>query len=344
MNSKPVLSIQWHITTNCDQRCKHCYLFNSPDAPIEILGSKKIDLDILKNIADNFVSSCMRMDVMPRVAMTGGDPILSPYFWDLLQYLKALGVRVTIMGNPFHITNDVAARLYKLGVRDYQMSLDGLEETHDEFRKKGSFQNTLRAADVLKSNGIHVGIMTTVSKKNADDIPLLTRLIVDKGLASCAFARFCPNSEDDFDSMFQPLEYRAFLEKMWQVYDELHDKGTTFPLKDHLWNLLLVEKGFFSPEDTGGIVVAGCGMGISHLTVLADGAVYACRRFKSQIGKVPDQDFDELFMSPAMDQYRVSVNYDKCCECELYAYCRGCSAVSHCVTGSWMSPDPQCWK
>mgnify|MGYP001566397516 CR=1 FL=1 len=35
---KPSFSIQWHITTSCDQRCKYCYLFNSPDAKKEILG------------------------------------------------------------------------------------------------------------------------------------------------------------------------------------------------------------------------------------------------------------------------------------------------------------------
>lgn len=344
MEHKPTFTIQWHITTNCDQRCEHCYLFNSPDAHIEIAGSKKMDFNTIKAIADNFMASCQRLDVIPRISMTGGDPILSPYFWGLLEYLQLLNIRVSIMGNPFHITDAIASKLYALGVRDYQMSLDGLKTIHDQFRKSGSFDATLEAAGILQSHGIHVGIMTTVSKKNAQDIPALTRIIVEHGLASSAFARYCPNSQDDLSLMFEPLEYRAFLEGMWNVYDELADRGTTFPLKDHLWNLFLLEKDLFVPEDTGGIVVAGCGMSVSHLTVLADGNVYACRRFKSHIGKVPEQNFDELFMSPMMEQYRIPENYQKCFQCELYAYCRGCSAVSYCTTGSWMSPDPQCWK
>jgi radical SAM protein with 4Fe4S-binding SPASM domain len=215
---------------------------------------------------------------------------------------------------------------------------------HDSFRKKGSFRATFKAAEILRRNGIQVSIMTTVSKTNANDIPNLTGLIVNAGIASCTFARYCPNSSDDFDVMFKPLEYKAFLEEMWKVYDELHGKGTRFPLKDHLWNLFLMEKKLFNPEPTDGIVVAGCGMAVSHLTVLADGTVYACRRFKSPVGKVPEQKFDELFLGSVMNQYRIPENYSKCCNCELYTYCRGCSAVSYCMTGSWKSPDPQCWK
>lgn len=344
METKPSFSLQWHITTNCDQRCKHCYLFNSPDAKIEIQGSKKIGLDTLKKIADNFFSSCQRMDVFPRLFLTGGDPILSPYFWDLLDYLNSAGARVSLMGNPFHITDDVARKLHEVGVLDYQMSLDGLESMHDSLRKKGSFKATFLAADILKKHKVAVGIMTTVSKQNAKDIPGLTRKIVEAGMASAAFARYCPTSSEELETTFQPLEYKAFLAEMWKVYDELSDRGTRFSLKDHLWNLFLMEKGIFKPADTEGIVVAGCGMGVSHLTVLADGNVYACRRFKSPIGNVPEQRFDELFFSRKMNKFRIPANYEKCSQCELYTYCRGCSAVSHCVTGSWKSADPQCWK
>lgn len=344
MENRPTFSLQWHITALCDQRCQHCYLFNSSDAKIEIQGSKKMNFNILASIADNFLASCQRMDVIPRFFLTGGDPILSPFFWDLLDYLNSTGAKVSLMGNPFHITAHVAQMMYKKGVIDYQMSLDGMETIHDAFRKKGSFRATFTAANILKSHGIAVGIMSTVSKQNAEDIPALTRLIVEVGIASATFARYCPNTSKDSEITFQPLEYRAFLAKMWKVYDELSDRGTRFSLKDHLWNLFLLEQGMLNPKNTNGIVVAGCGMAISHLTVLADGTVYACRRFKSPIGKVPEEQFDQLFYSQKMNEFRIQTHYEKCDQCELYTYCRGCPAVSHCITGSWRSADPQCWK
>lgn len=344
METKPYFSIQWHITAECDQRCKHCYLFNSLDAAKEIRGSRAMQFETFRAIAKNFRDATTRLDVIPRIFMTGGDPILSPFFWQLSEYIHSMGIRISLMGNPFHITDEVAAKMRSLGILDYQMSLDGLEEMHDSFRKKGSFKATLEAADILMKNGIEVGIMSTVSKVNAQDIPLLTRLIVERGIVSCAFARYCPNLMTENDMLFQPLEYKNFLDQMWNVYDDLFNKGTRFPLKDHLWNLYLMEKGLFSPEHTNGIVVAGCGMGVSHLTVLADGRVYACRRFPSPIGKVPEQQFDDLFYSDVMEKYRIREHFEKCSSCELFTYCRGCSAVSHCVSGSWKSADPQCWK
>ncbi|MBR1495369.1 MAG: hypothetical protein IJ601_10035 [Acidaminococcaceae bacterium] len=44
----------------------------------------------------------------------------------------------TVFGNPFHLDGAVCARLRELGCVRYQMSLDGLRETHDWFRKPGS--------------------------------------------------------------------------------------------------------------------------------------------------------------------------------------------------------------
>lgn len=339
----PTFSIQWHITTLCDQRCRFCYLFNSPDAEKEIAGSKKVNINVLKAIADDLVLTCQHLGAIPRTSLTGGDPILSPFFWDLLAYLNKLGVKAHVLGNPFHITTDVAKRLFELGIRKYQMSLDGMKELHDLLRKVGSFNATTRACDILQSNGIDVSIMSTVSPVNAVEMPMLVKHVVDMGARVHAFARYCPNNNDK-DSTFPPKDYRKFLAKMWGVYSEYSDSETRFVLKDHLWCLFLMEEGLFNPEDTGGVIVDGCGMGISHLTVLADGTVFACRRFNSPVGRVPEQSLYDIFLGAKMEQFRDVSLLAKCSDCELLCYCRGCRAVAHCVNNDWTSADPQCWK
>ena len=45
----------------------------------------------------------------------------------------------------------------------YQLSLDGMRETHDWFRKPGSFDCTLEKIGCIKRAGIRSVIMTTVS-------------------------------------------------------------------------------------------------------------------------------------------------------------------------------------
>ena len=54
-------------------RCKHCYLFNSDLAAQEIAGAFHRREQTFA-IADDYVESCMRLDVIPRVSLTGGNP------------------------------------------------------------------------------------------------------------------------------------------------------------------------------------------------------------------------------------------------------------------------------
>ena len=341
---KPIFSIQWHITTNCQQRCRHCYLFNSPEARNEIEGEKRITLEMLMKIADNLVESCKILGAIPRATITGGDPLLHKHFWELLEYMQKLSIKVHIAGNPFEISESVAKRLLRLGVSRYQLSLDGMENFHDSFRKQGSFSTTVRACEILQKNGIGVSIMSTASKSNAKEIPLLIKYVAKEMKADVySFARYCPTI-DDRNNIFSPEEYRNFLSNIWDVFCRFNNTGTRFVLKDHLWNLFLMEKGLFSPQQTNGIIVDGCGLGSSHLSVLADGTVYACRRFYSPVGKVPEQNFSDILINSLMDQYRDFSQLVKCKDCELLYYCRGCSAVTYGVTGDWTAPDPQCWK
>lgn len=66
-----------------------------------------------------------------------------PDFWKLLGLMEQHSVPFTILGNPFHLTDEVCRRLKEYGCEKYQLSLDGLRETHDWFRKPGSFDITL---------------------------------------------------------------------------------------------------------------------------------------------------------------------------------------------------------
>lgn len=105
---------------------------------------------------------------------------------------------------------------------------------------------------------------------------------------------------------------------------------TIFNLKDHLWTLFLYEKGLFDPkaypEDE--YVYEGCNCGNCHLTILSDGAVYACRRMESKVGNALTDDLYDLFTGPKLDQYRVYEKFEKCSKCELLRFSGGCPAVA----------------
>ena len=199
-------AFQWHITDECDQRCKHCYIF-AEDA------CKQPDAMTWPQMQDTFYNCldfCEVYHRLPYFYITGGDPILHLSFWDLLGLMKEHHIPFTILGNPFHLNDEVCRRLKEYGCEKYQLSLDGLRQTHDWFRKPGSFDCTLEKIACLKRVGIRAVVMTTVSGANIDEIPALIDTVVAHKADVFAFSRYCPTSEEK-DVGIEPLRYRQLL-------------------------------------------------------------------------------------------------------------------------------------
>ncbi len=332
---------QWHITDNCDQRCEHCYIFSEE----KHLKLKEISFDDAQSVIDNCVEMCYKMKCLPYFYITGGDPILHSRFWDILSLLKDRNIAFAILGNPFHLTDEVCARLKYYGCEKYQLSIDGMRETHDHIRKVGSFDTTIEKIAVIRNAGIKCAIMTTVSGTNIKEISEIIDTVIENKVDIFAFARYCPTSFEK-STHIEPLEYKVFLETIWMKFEQYKDCGTTFNLKDHLWTLFLYEKGLFNIDETldREIIYDGCNCANCHITILPDGEVMACRRFKSLIGNAYKERLNEIFNGERINLYRQYDKFAKCAKCELLRFCRGCPAVAYGYTGDFYAADPQCWK
>jgi radical SAM/SPASM domain protein of ACGX system len=340
---KQYFAFQWHITDECDQRCKHCYIF-SGDA------CKKLDSMTWEQMQDTFANCldfCEMYERLPYFYITGGDPILHPDFWKLLGLMKEKDIPFTLMGNPFHLDEEVCRRLKEYGCQKYQMSIDGLRETHDWFRKPGSFDCTLEKVGCLNRAGIRSVIMTTVSKTNMLEMPGIIDAVVKAGANVFAFSRYVP-SGGDLDASMTPTEYREVLAACDKKFKEYEAAGceTYFNKKDHLWTLYEYETGEFKlPENLEeGMIYGGCNCGNCHITILPTGDIYACRRVaESKVGNVFEDRTADVWLE-GVESYREYTKFSKCSKCELLAFCRGCPAVAKGTNGDFYADDPQCWK
>lgn len=217
---KQYFAFQWHITDECDQRCKHCYIFSEDNG--KYLNS--MNWEQMVDVVDNCCDMCEMYDRLPYFYITGGDPILHPDFWRLLDLLKGRRIPFTILGNPFHLNDEVCKRLKEYGCQKYQLSLDGMRETHDWFRKPGSFDCTLEKIDCIKKSGVRSVIMTTVSGKNIKEIPDIIDIVVAHKVDVFAFARYCPTSEEK-DIGITPQEYRELLDVCYQKFQKYEEEG-----------------------------------------------------------------------------------------------------------------------
>lgn len=172
----------------------------------------------------NCLDFCKVYQRLPYFYITGGDPILHPHFWKLLAMLKEYDIPFTILGNPFHLTDEVCRKLKEYGCQKYQLSLDGMRATHDWFRKPGSFDGTLEKISCIKKAGIRSVIMTTVSGTNRKEIPDMIDTVVKAGVDIFAFARYCPTSEEK-DTGMTPQEYRELLDICYEKFQQYEAAG-----------------------------------------------------------------------------------------------------------------------
>lgn len=345
---KQYFSFQWHITDMCDQRCKHCYIF-AEDSHIKL---NSMPYENMLTVIEKCEEFCRTFDRIPYFYITGGDPVLHKDFFKLLGELKKKDYPFTIMGNPFHLTDEVLKKIKNLGCQKYQMSIDGTEATHDWFRKKGSYKATLEKIAAINKAGIRSVIMTTVSGINLRQIPEIIDAVVEAGVNVFSFSRYCPTSREKAQksnpNYISPLEYRELLQICDRKFRDYEKQGceTYFNRKDHLWTLLAYEQGeFVIPKNAEkGMIYDGCNCGNCHLTITPKGDVLACRRVQnSRVASIYERNLSDIWLEE-MEQYRDYEAFKKCSHCELLPWCRGCPAVASGADGDFYAADPQCWK
>lgn len=344
------ISFQVHITAKCDQSCKHCYMYNSPHYKPQI--EHPLTKEQWFSLIDEYFAFLEAYNCLGGfLAITGGDPILSPDFWDILQYIqeKQKDCLVVVMGNPFHIFEEEAIRMRKLGVHSYQISLDGLKETHDFLRKPGSFDESLRAMRVLHDAGIATTAAFTVSKLNEHEfLPLYRFLRELEYVDAFGFDRMVPtgNGEKIADEMFTAVEYREFLFKAFRE-EVLYGNELGIEKHDQMWRPMLYDLGLVDPACTNprNRFRSGCSCGTGTTSILADGTILPCRRLDIASGKYPEKSFRELFVqSPLTKQFRNHEKFEGCNECEVNTICRGCPSMKYAATGKFFAVDPYCWR
>jgi radical SAM protein with 4Fe4S-binding SPASM domain len=323
------------------------------DSPFyESEAKNELSLLDCKSIIDDFADTLRHLSRKGSIYFTGGDPLLREDFFEMLKYTAKKNIYpIGIAGNSYHLDYDTALKLKEYGVFMYQISLDGLSDTHDRFRKSGSFDDALRGFEVLNKAGINSMCMFTLSKQNMHQLIPVIRLAAEIGLTGFDFDRIVPvgSAKNLTTQIIEPLEYQELLLQVNEEYKSLRAKGykTQFGYKDSLWGLVLDEKSIISTQilvPEGYSLKRGCLIGFAGLTILADGSVMACRRLPITIGKIPRQKIWEIFHgSPVLNELRQFDKLEKCSSCANFENCKGCRAVAYGYSGSYYSKDPSCW-
>lgn len=163
----------WNLIRRCNLTCKHCYSISADvDFPGELSTQQVFDtMDDLKTFG------------VPVLILSGGEPLLRPDIFTVAKRAKQQGFYVGLSSNGTLITEDNIDAIADAGFNYVGVSLDGLEENHDKFRRKqGAFKASMHGIGLCKEKGIKVGIRTTLNQNNVQDLPALLDLMDEYNL------------------------------------------------------------------------------------------------------------------------------------------------------------------
>lgn len=319
-----VFTLQWHVTQNCDLRCKHCY-DRSRRRPLKMKTALRV-LDELRDF-------CRERFVEGQVTFSGGNPLLYPQFLDLYRAAVERGFYTVILGNP--TPRDTIEAIVEIRRPDaFQVSLEGLEEHNDRIRGRGTFCRALAFLDTLRELGIYSMVMLTLTRENIEQVLPLADLL--RGRADLfSFNRLSLVGEGAALALPGRAEYVGFLSQ----YLEAAQRNPVIGLKD---NLLNIQRHACGEPLFGGCAGFGCGAAFNFLTLLPDGEVHACRKFPSPVGNIQEQSLAEIYDSPASSRYRAGST--ACRGCSIRAVCGGCLASTYSFGLDVFSQrDPYCF-
>ncbi len=319
MKAPQLRSLFFELTMRCNENCMHCGSrcndVTSEELPVQVY------YDIMDKVKRDF------SERLPMLCITGGEPLLRKEFFDIMGYAHKLGFRWGMTSNGTLIDNEMAKRLSDVGMGTISISIDGLRDTHDWFRRtKGGYDKAMRGVQALIDQGTfrHVQITTVVHKKNIDELEELYDIMCGIDIDSWRVINLEPigRAKQFPELLLEPQDYR-------RMFDFIRDKRSQgMPVEYGCTHYLGLD---YEREVRDWYFL--CNAGVYTASIMANGDIGACldieRRPETIQGNVLRDDFTEVWKN-RFEYFRtgLSAKNQKCAECSSRQFCDGGSAHS----------------
>jgi len=170
------LYVAWQITNECNLACLHCIEESGPGKAF----ADELDPAQVFNIIDQLMDH-----QVPYLSFSGGEPMLHPRFFDMVERVCSRGAQLKIETNGHYLSVTNCARMKELGVKAVQVSLDGASApTFNRMRVRGSFDQTVEGLSNLRAAGVPVEINFSPASFNAHEIGATVDLAYELGAFS----------------------------------------------------------------------------------------------------------------------------------------------------------------
>lgn len=323
--------VVYNCTSRCNLKCLHCY--SSSDSNLS-------DSELTTAEAKRLLSQLAEINCSV-LLFSGGEPLLRDDLFQLLAEARRLNLRTVLSTNGTLIDFDAAKRLAELTVAYVGVSLDGDEQFHDKFRgSTGSFKAALAGIENCKKAGIKTGLRFTITKANADQVPILFDIAASAGVRRICFYHLIHSgrAKDLGDQTLSPQQSR-------RTVDNIIERTSESVQKDLVDEVLTVDNHCDGPyllvkmrkeensrfENARQLLLANGGNKVGQKLVCVgwDGGVYADQFWRNySLGSVKDKTFKKIWENsaePVLSKLRNKSQFadPRCLKCKWFNLCKG---------------------
>ena len=342
----------WNLIRRCNLTCKHCYSISADTNFPGELSTEQV-FAVMDDLKEFHV---------PVLILSGGEPLLRPDIYDIAKRAKAQGFYVGLSSNGTLIDENNIAQIAECDFNYVGVSLDGIRETHDKFRRlDGAFEASLKGIRLCRDLGLKIGVRYTMTQDNAHDLPGLLRLIEDEGIDRFYFShlnyagRGNKNRRDDAQHQLTRWAMDLLFNTCWEYQQRGLNKEFTTGNNDadSVYFLHWVRRRF--PRQAAHVEArlrqwGGNSSGVNVANIDNLGNVHPDTMWwHHKLGNVKERPFSQIWpdtsdaLMAGLKQYPRAVQ-GRCGECAYLPICNGNTRVrAQQLTGNAWAEDPGCY-
>ncbi|MDH5543019.1 MAG: radical SAM protein [Nitrospinota bacterium] len=349
---KPVTA--WNITRTCNLKCIHCYT----DSEAKDYSGELTTEEGKKLIED------LAAFKIPALLFSGGEPLIRPDIFELVNHAKKNGLRCTLSTNGVLINKEVARKIKDSGFVYVGISLDGIGEINDHFRgKSGAFKKAMEGFQNCVELDQRVGLRLTLTRHNYENLHQIFDFIEREEIQRACFYHlvYSGRGRSIANEDLTHEESRHAMDIIMERTEDFHKRGLhkdILTVDNHVDGVYLYmklkEKNPKRAEEVLKMLEWNGGgrysSGVSFADIDFFGNVHADQFWQDYtFGNVKERPFGEIWMDqsdPVMKVLKNRLDHLKgrCSVCKWIDACGGSMRVrGNTVFGDPAAPDPACY-
>jgi len=335
------MQVTWEMTHACDWKASHAR------ATARVVRDKR---EFSTAEAFHLIEEVADMHV-PLLVLTGGDPLLRPDLFPIVDFASRHSVRtsLTLLPTPL-LDAGVVAELKARGLMRLSLWLHGSTAALDDgyWGVPGGHRRSLDAVGFCHEVDLPVQVNTILARRNLHDLDPMIELLTRLDVALWNVFSLVPASRQQASEMLSAEEHEEVFAKLYQASKRVHFQIKTTE-GQHYQRYLLQQRaresrGRMTEADVITCAPKGVNDGKSFVFIDPTGEVYPSRFLPLSGGNVTRQPLSRVYCeSPLFVSLRDSSKLKgKCGRCPARNVCGGSRARAYSLTGDMFAEDPCC--